>query len=168
MPARKILVVLVCCGAVRAQTGRCQPPFSGTLSPSLSTYISSLQTSLGNVQAQIARTPQPKIQLDAQDVYDIQGLFDIGESSLCDPYSEEPEKRYSPAVCIGCESHAVMGYPDPKHINTSYIERHNPSVRMIARRFTRLTNAFSKKIENHIASLALTYFIITSSKSIAP
>jgi IS1 family transposase len=68
------------------------------------------------------------------------------------------EKRYSPAVCLGCESHAITGTPDPKHINTSYIERHNLSVRMTARRFTRLTNAFSKKIENHIASVALTYF----------
>jgi IS1 family transposase len=68
------------------------------------------------------------------------------------------EKRYSPAQCIGCESHTVTGSPDPKHINTSYIERHNLSVRMTARRFTRLTNAFSKKIENHIASVALTYF----------
>jgi hypothetical protein len=68
------------------------------------------------------------------------------------------EKRYSPAVCLGCESHTVTGSPDPKHINTSYIERHNLSVRMTVRRFTRLTNAFSKKIENHTASVALGYF----------
>ena len=68
------------------------------------------------------------------------------------------EKRYSPAVCLGCESHTVTGSPDPKHINTSYIERHNLSVRMTVRRFTRLTNAFSKKIENHIAFVALGYF----------
>jgi IS1 family transposase len=85
---------------------------------------------------------------------------DIDYAQLVKVYGlpEEPEKRYSPAVCIGCESHAVTGNPDPKHINTSYIERHNLSVRMTARRFTRLTNAFSKKIENHIASVALTYF----------
>jgi hypothetical protein len=68
------------------------------------------------------------------------------------------DKRYSPAVCLGCKSHAVTGHPDPKHINTSYIERHNLSVRMTVRRFTRLTNAFSKKIENHIASVAIGYF----------
>jgi IS1 family transposase len=72
--------------------------------------------------------------------------------------AEGAEKRYSPAVCLGWESHTVTGSPDPKHINTSYIERHNLSVRMTARRFTLLTNAFSKKIENHIASVALTYF----------
>jgi len=72
--------------------------------------------------------------------------------------AEGAEKRYSPAVCLGCESHAIIGNPDPKHINTSYIERHNLSVRMTVRRFTRLTNAFSKKIENHIASVALGYF----------
>ena len=85
---------------------------------------------------------------------------DIDYAQLVKIYGlpEEPEKRYSPAVCLGCESHTVTGCPDPKHINTSYIERHNLSVRMTVRRFTRLTNAFSKKIENHIASVALGYF----------
>jgi IS1 family transposase len=75
-----------------------------------------------------------------------------------DGIAEGAEKRYSPAVCLGCESHTVTGFPDLKHINTSYIERHNLSVRMTVRRFTRLTNAFSKKIENHIAAVALGYF----------
>jgi IS1 family transposase len=67
------------------------------------------------------------------------------------------EKRYSPAQCIGCEPHTITGNPDPKHISTSYIERQNLTVRMGNRRFTRLTNAFSKKIENHVASIALHY-----------
>jgi len=71
---------------------------------------------------------------------------------------EEPEKRYSPSVCLGCTSHVVTGDPDPKHISTSYVERHNLSVRMTNRRFTRLTNAFSKKFQSHVAAVALGYF----------
>jgi hypothetical protein len=72
--------------------------------------------------------------------------------------AEGAEKRYSPAVCLGCESHTVTGSPDPKHINTSYVERHNLSVRMTVRRFTRLTNAFSKSLTHHVAAVALGYF----------
>jgi IS1 family transposase len=67
------------------------------------------------------------------------------------------EKRYSPAVCTGCKKESRIGNPDEKHISTSYIERQNLTMRMQMRRFTRLTNAFSKKIENHIAAIALHY-----------
>jgi IS1 family transposase len=67
------------------------------------------------------------------------------------------ETRYSPAECIGCRDVVVTGRPDPKHISTSYIERQNLTMRMHMRRFTRLTNAHSKKIENHIASIAIHY-----------
>ena len=72
--------------------------------------------------------------------------------------TSEGQKRYSPAECVGCEKHAIVGNPDPDHISTSYVERANLSMRMGMRRFTRLTNAFSKKIENHAASVAL-YFM---------
>jgi len=67
------------------------------------------------------------------------------------------EKRYSPAVCSGCKKEAKIGNPDEKHISTSYIERQNLTMRLQMRRFTRLTNAFSKKIENHVAAIALHY-----------
>ncbi len=63
--------------------------------------------------------------------------------------------RYSPAVCIGCIRKHMIGNPDPAHINTSYVERQNLGMRMGMRRFTRLTNGFSKKLANHRASIAL-------------
>jgi len=70
--------------------------------------------------------------------------------------AERPDAaRYSPATCIGCEKKKVIGSPDSKHIGTSYIQRQNLTMRMSMRRFTRLTNGFSKKIENHSAAVAL-------------
>lgn len=70
----------------------------------------------------------------------------------------ETEKRYSPASCIGAEKHIIQGNPDMKDVSTSYVERQNLSMRMGMRRFTRLTNAFSKKLENHVLAISL-YFM---------
>lgn len=69
--------------------------------------------------------------------------------------SAEMEKRYSPAQCIGSQTKKITGSPDPKHVSTSYVERQNLTMRMHMRRFTRLTNAFSKKLDNHVAAISL-------------
>jgi hypothetical protein len=81
----------------------------------------------------------------------------IDYAMLVKIYGNDPEaeKRYSPAVCTGCTKQTKVGDPDPAFISTSYIERQNLTMRMGMRRFTRLTNAFSKKIQNHAASVAL-------------
>jgi IS1 family transposase len=72
----------------------------------------------------------------------------------------EGEKRYSPAKCNGTETHVIKGSPDPKQISTSFVERQNLTMRMNMRRFTRLTNAFSKKVDNlkHAVALHFMYY----------
>ena len=72
-------------------------------------------------------------------------------------YGSAPQSEigYSPAICTGAEKRPKIGNPDAKHISTSYVERSNLTMRMHMRRFTRLTNAFSKKVENHAAAIAL-------------
>ena len=89
----------------------------------------------------------------------VEGAFgaDIDYAMLVKVYGAAPEgeKRYSPAECLGAVKHRVEGNPDPAHVSTSYSERNNLNVRMHTRRMTRLTNAFSKKIENHSHAMAL-------------
>lgn len=68
---------------------------------------------------------------------------------------ESAKGRYSPAECTGARKERIEGDPDPKHVSTRFAERNNMSMRMHIRRFTRLTNAFSKKVENHAYAVAL-------------
>lgn len=70
---------------------------------------------------------------------------------------DDDAKRYSPATCIGCEKESISGNPNMALVSTSYIERQNLTMRMGMRRFTRLTNGFSKKIENHMHAVAIHY-----------
>ena len=85
---------------------------------------------------------------------------DVDFAQLVKIYGQtaEGQKRYSPPECVGCEQHKVTGKPDEKYVSTSFVERQNLNIRMGLRRFTRLTNAFSKKIENHVHGLAI-YFM---------
>jgi IS1 family transposase len=92
----------------------------------------------------------------------VEGAFGFGVdyAQLVKVYGasgDTPEARYSPATCIGCEMKAVIGNPDPEHISTSFVERQNLTMRMSMRRFTRLTNAFSKKLENLRHAVAIHY-----------
>jgi hypothetical protein len=90
----------------------------------------------------------------------IEGAFgcDIDYAMLIKIYGKaQDEVRYSPAECVGCETKVISGDPFPPMISTSYVERQNLTMRMSMRRFTRLTNGFSMKLENHMHAIALHY-----------
>jgi IS1 family transposase len=94
----------------------------------------------------------------------VQGVFkgDIDYAQLVKIYGPGPLEsgKYSPAACLGSKKKVRSGNPDESKISTSYVERQNLTMRMCMRRFTRLTNAFSKKIENHEAAIALHFMYI--------
>ena len=91
---------------------------------------------------------------------------DIDYAMLVKLYGKEreTEARYSPATCIGTKLQIVEGFPTKKHISTSYVERQNLTMRMGMRRLTRLTNAFSKKVENLQHALALHFMHYNSAR----
>jgi hypothetical protein len=74
---------------------------------------------------------------------------------ICGPAIDSGKGRYSPTECTGIRKQRIEGQPDPKHISTSFVERHNLNMRMQMRRFTRLTTGYSKEIENHMHMVAL-------------
>ena len=92
-------------------------------------------------------------------LYAVDAAFggEVDYSQLIKIYGQAPEgqRRYSPPECIGAKPQKVMGNPDASHVSTSYVERSNLTIRMMNRRFTRLTNAFSKKLANHEHAFSL-------------
>ena len=117
---------------------------------------------MNNLKSRLANRVQ--ITTDGHKVYlwAIEDAFgaDVDYAMLVKLYGQQPESetKYSPAKCIAAEPHVIQGNPDPDKISTSFAERQNLTMRMNMRRFTRLTNAFSKKLENHEYALAL-YFM---------
>jgi len=117
-------------------------------------FISDLASRLAS-RVQLT-TDGHKVYLEAVESAFWQG---IDYAMLVKMYGEDrsTEATYSPAQCTGTRIVPILGVPNPKHISTSYVERQNLTMRMSMRRFTRLTNGFSKKLDNHIASISIHY-----------
>lgn len=132
---------LIPCWAIGQRDAATATHFVDDLAGRLSNRIQLTSDGLGAYLGAVARA--------------FQGAVDYAQLVKVYNQTIEGQKRYSPAECIGCERKLVTGDPDPQHISTSYIERANLTMRMGMRRFTRLTNAFSKKLENHAAAVSL-------------
>jgi IS1 family transposase len=89
---------------------------------------------------------------------------DVDFARLVKVYATEHDGKYAPPVCIACERKVVSGNPDLTKISTSYVERNNLTIRMHNRRFGRLTNAHSKKLENHVHALSLHFMYYNFAK----
>ncbi|MES9902746.1 MAG: helix-turn-helix domain-containing protein [Sedimenticola sp.] len=124
-------------------------------------FINDLANRLAN-RVQLT-TDGHKVYVDA-----VEGAFagDIDYAMLVKLYGgdKSQEKRYSPAAYEGAKKERINGNPEKKHISTSYIERQNLTMRMSMRRFSRLTNAFSKKLENHMHAISLHYMYYNFSR----